>query len=201
MRKLLVLTRGLAFVALGLIAAGAYASEGDPHAHHRAAKPTDTVRSLVEYDIPDIAMVDQSGRDVGMSELLDTEQPVVVNFIFTTCTAICPMMSSIFYRLQHELGDEAERVRMISVSIDPEEDTPDALAEYAERFHAGPQWTFLTGSLENSIAVQQAFSAYRGDKTNHAPLTLVRKSPGSEWVRLDGFASAGEILDECRMAL
>ena len=191
----------LAGALLGALAGGAYAGESDPHAQHRGMKPSGTTRALAAYSIPNITMSDQHGATVNLPTLLETDQPVIVNFVFTTCTAICPMMSSIFYQVQRELGDDAERIRMISVSIDPEEDTVEALAEYAGRFRAGPQWSFLTGTLEDSIAVQKAFSAYRGDKMNHAPLTLVRKSAGSEWVRLDGFASANEIVDECRSAL
>ena len=68
---------------------------------------------------------------------------------------------------------------MVSISIDPEYDTPEALNAYARRFDAGPQWEFLTGSLDDSIAVQKAFDADRGDKMNHAPLTLFRATPDS----------------------
>ena len=85
-------------------------------------------------------------------------------------------MSATFAQVQRELGEDSNEVLMVSVSIDPEQDTPAELAAYAERFHAGPQWTFLTGSLEDSIAVQTAFDAYRGDKMNHTPLTLLRAS-------------------------
>jgi protein SCO1/2 len=175
----------------------------DPHAHHRAMmkEPPSTKRSVTKYEIPDLTMVDQNGERVSLKKLFDTDQPVMVNFIFTTCTAICPMMTSIFQQVQARLGDDAKKVRMVSVSIDPEEDTPRALAKYAKQFDAGPQWVFLTGSLEDSIAVQKAFRAYRGDKSNHAPLTLLRDDKKSDWVRLDGFASANELERECRSML
>lgn len=179
------------------------ADEDDPHAHHRAMinKASSTKRSAAKYQIPDLTMVDQAGREVPLRKLLDTDRPVMVNFIFTTCTAICPMMTSIFQQVQTRLGKDAKKVLMVSVSIDPEQDTPEALAKYATQFDAGPQWKFLTGSLEDSIAVQKAFSAYRGDKNNHAPLTLLRAKKGDEWIRLDGFASASELERECRSML
>jgi protein SCO1/2 len=177
-------------------------NSADPHAHHRAmAKSSGTQRSVARYEIPPLQMVAQDGTTVSVDELLATERPVMVNFIFTTCTAICPMMTSIFQQVQTRLGEEAEKVMMVSVSIDPEHDSPEALAEYAEQFRAGPQWHFLTGSLEDSIELQKAFQAYRGDKMNHAPLTLIRGSADSEWVRLDGFASAAELEQECRSLL
>ena len=176
--------------------------EHDPHAHHRMmASSSTTERSVVEYTIPDLTMLDQRGDRIPLSDFFDTDRPVMVNFIFTTCTAICPMMTSIFQQVQKRLGDDAEKVLMVSVSIDPEHDSPEALAKYAAQFRAGPQWYFLTGTLEQSIAVQKAFDAYSGDKMNHAPLTLMRGGSGGEWIRLDGFASAADLERECRTML
>jgi protein SCO1/2 len=129
-------------------------------------------------------------------ELLSTDRPILANFIFTSCTAICPAMSATFAQVQQGLAQDSDKVLMVSFSIDPEQDTPAALAAYAKRFDAGPQWVFLTGTLEDSIAVQKAFDAYRGDKMNHAPLTLLRATPDSRWVRYDGFASAADLVKE-----
>jgi protein SCO1/2 len=143
-------------------------------------------------------MVNQDGQQVSLPELLDSDQPVMLNFIFTSCTAICPAMSAIFAGVQTRLGSDSERLHMVSISIDPEHDTPEALNAYARRFDAGPQWQFLTGSLEDSIAVQRAFDADRGDKMNHAPLTLFRAAPDAQWVRYEGFATAAELVKECR---
>ena len=185
----------LAWAAALLVSSGMARSDStDPHAHHRAMakSPPSAMRSTAQYEIPDLAMVDQHGETVSTADLFATDRPVMVNFIFTTCTAICPMMTSIFQQVQTGLGDDAEEILMVSVSIDP---------EYAEEFRAGQQWRFLTGSLEDSIALQQAFQAYRGDKMKHAPLTLMRADAGSEWVRFDGFATAAELEQACRSFL
>ena len=146
--------------------------------------------------MPDVTLVDAGARPVRLREALAADEPVMLNFIFTTCTAICPVMSRIFARVPQELGREAARVRLISISIDPEQDTPKQLRAYAERFGAGPRWQFLTGSAADIEAVERAFDAYRGDKMNHEPLTLLRPSPGRPWVRLDGFASPAELARE-----
>jgi protein SCO1/2 len=132
---------------------------------------------------------------------VDDGRPVFMNFIYTTCTAICPPMSQTFAALQRKLGPDRAKVRMISVSIDPEQDTPKRLAEYAEKFGAGPQWAFYTGSVESSVAVQKAFGAWRGDKMSHTPLTLVRLGPGEEWVRYDGFVTAEQLAQEYRRSV
>jgi protein SCO1/2 len=154
------------------------------------------VRSERRYAVPDVVLVDDRARPVRLRDALAADEPVMLNFIFTTCTAICPVMSRIFARVPEELGEAAERVRMISISIDPEQDTPARLRDYAARFGAGPRWSFLTGSVADVQAVERAFDAYRGDKMNHAPLTLLRPAPGQPWVRLDGFASPAQLARE-----
>ena len=172
----------------------------DPHAHHHHHHEVapGIQRTTVSYAVPDVTLINQDGQKVSLPDLLASEQPVMLNFIFTSCTAICPAMSATFASVQNKLGSDAEKLRMISVSIDPEYDTPKALADYAKRFKAGPQWEFLTGSLDDSVAVQKAFDADRGDKMNHAPMTLMRATPDSPWVRYEGFAKADELAAEVR---
>jgi protein SCO1/2 len=171
------------------------------HEHHHHEVAPGYQRSLASYSVPAVTMVNQTGQRIDLPELLDADEPVMLNFIFTSCTAICPAMSAIFAGVQTRLGSDSERLRMVSISIDPEHDTPEALNAYAQRFGAGPQWQFLTGSLDDSIAVQKAFDADRGDKMNHAPLTLFRATPDAQWVRYEGFATAAELVKECRNML
>jgi protein SCO1/2 len=169
------------------------------HSKHKAMlKKTGYERAVREYVLPDLEMVDQGGEEISVHTILESDEPVMVNFIFTTCTTICPVMSATFAQVQKSLGEEASSVRMVSVSIDPEHDTPERLREYAKRFEAGPQWTFLTGSLEDSVAVQKAFDVYRGNKMNHEPTTLLRHPDHKTWVRIDGLASAEDIVTEYR---
>jgi protein SCO1/2 len=208
--------RGLRFTVLlaGALLAAPWAraeeaqgAGGHEHCHGQAAAPAAAaeasrsgearyVRTERTYAVPDVVLVDDRARPVRLREALSADEPVMLNFIFTTCTAICPVMSRIFARVPAELGGEAERVRLISISIDPEQDTPARLRDYADRFGAGPRWSFLTGSLADIQAVERAFDAYRGDKMNHAPLTLLRPAPGQPWVRLDGFASPAQLARE-----
>ena len=192
-------------VCAGLLLAlgGAPAAAGepaDPHAHHMHPMPPKAafVRSTVSYKLPSVTVVRADGSMVPFQKDIDDGKPVILNFIYTTCTAICPVMTQTFAEVQKRLGDDKGKVRMVSISIDPEEDTPPRLAEYAKRYNAGSQWQFYTGTLEASIAVQKAFDAYRGDKMNHLPLTLVRSAPGKPWVRMDGFATPDDIVKEYR---
>ncbi len=188
-------------VVLAEESAGMAADDEHAHHHHHHEAPAGVQRSEASYALPDVTLIDQDGQRVPLRDLLDTDKPILANFIFTTCTAICPVMSATFAQVQQGLGADKDKVTMVSFSIDPEQDTPAALADYAKRFKAGPEWVFLTGSLEDSIEVQKAFDAYRGDKMNHAPLTLLRASPDAPWVRFDGFASAADLVKETRAML
>jgi protein SCO1/2 len=172
-------------------------AEGEHDHHHPAMAESSYQRTSASYDIPDVRLVDRDGTQVSLRDGLGGDQPVMLNFIFTSCTAICPVMSATFKQVQEQLGDEVGKVRMVSISIDPENDTPARLKEYADRFQAGPQWRMLTGSIEDSIAVQRAFDAYRGGKMNHEPVTFLRAAGADQpWVRLDGLASAADIIHE-----
>lgn len=188
----------LATLALGL--APFPTAIAQEHEHHHHAMPSEQdgyVRTQATYTIPDVKLLDANRAGVLLRSQLD-DKPVILNFIFTSCGAICPVMSTTFSQVQAALGQERDTVRMVSISIDPEHDTPEALKIYAKKYGAGPQWQMLTGSLDNSIAVQRAFDVYRGDKMGHTPATFLRARAGQPWVRLDGFASAEDILREYR---
>jgi len=156
------------------------------------------VRSTREYAVPDVRLVRQDGKAVSLRQEMDDGRPVVLNFIYTTCTDICPLMSSVLEQFQRRLGAEAGKVHLMSISIDPEQDTPARLAEYARRFHAGPGWQHYTGTLDASIAAQRAFGVYLGTKSAHSVVTLVRAAPGKPWLRIDGIVKPDELVHDYR---
>jgi len=176
--------------------------EHDPHAHHRHMMEQPGYKSSRHnYKIPELVLIDMNNDKVSLAEAIGHDKPVMLNFIFTTCTTICPVLTATFSQVQRKLGDQAKNVRMISITIDPEQDTPERLKEYAGKFKARADWQFLTGSIENIIATQKAFDAYRGDKMNHVPLTFIRSTVDGPWVRLEGFSSAAEVVSEYRQNL
>jgi protein SCO1/2 len=160
--------------------------------------PPPVIRSTANYPVPDVTLVRADGVRVKLAQELDDSRPVLLDFIYTTCTTICPVLSQTFTEVQKRLGSDASKVKMISISIDPEEDTPARLSDYAKRFRAGAQWQFYTGTIEASIATQRAFDAYRGDKMSHSPVTFFRGAAGQPWVRLDGFATPDALVSELR---
>jgi protein SCO1/2 len=142
------------------------------------------------YSIPDVTLLDANGNEVSMAKLLSADRPVALNFIFTTCTTICPVMTATFAKMQRELDrEQLDRLQVISISIDPEYDRPEVLRSYAKLFNADESWLFLTGRSEDINAVMRAFDAYAGSKMNHQPLSFLRKTPQQPWLRVEGLAS------------
>ena len=101
--------------------------------------------ALSDYGVvPDFALVERSGRQVSLEDLRGTVW--LANFIYTECTETCPLQSLEVSRLEQEFAT-APTVRFVSITVDPDHDTPAVLAEYARRYRADPErWLFLTGS-------------------------------------------------------
>jgi protein SCO1/2 len=172
------------------------------HAQHDQGAPQANYQKTIQaIELPDVALVRADGTKVSFVADIDDGRPVLLNFIFTTCTTICPVLSQTFSGFQEMLGPDVAKVHMVSVSIDPEEDTPERLAAYAQQYGAGPQWTHYTGSIEAGVDVQEAFGAYFLDKMNHRPMAFLRRSPEAAWVRLEGFPSPDELLHEYKQLL
>jgi protein SCO1/2 len=186
--------------ALPAVAADGSGADQDAYRRHHIDANALT-RTTVEVAVPDVELVREDGRKVHLVAEMDDGRPVLMSFVYTTCTAICPVIAQTMTELQTRLGTEREQLHMVLVSIDPEQDTPARLRDFARKFDAGPQWHFYTGATEASIAVQRSFSVYRGDKMNHTSVFFLRAAPGRPWVRLDGFASPSELLAEYRLAL
>jgi protein SCO1/2 len=188
------------FLAAALLASCAHAesTDSDKHHHHMATAP-ESARTLVGYySVPNVDLIREDGKTVSLLKELNDGRPVILSFFYTTCTTVCPITSQTFSQLQTALGSEKNKVHLVSISIDPEQDTPARLQQYAKKFRAGPEWNHYTGSVEASIAAQRAFDVYRGDKMNHNPVTLLRAVPGRPWVRVDGFSTAADLLNEYR---
>ncbi len=183
---------------VGTTARGVMAqSTPDPHAmhHHMSAGAT---RIVAEYTVPQVNLVRADGKTVSLPEELNDGRPVVLDFIFTTCTTICPVMSQTFARLERMLGADRDKVHLVSITIDPEEDTPARLRDYARRLQAGPEWEYYTGTVQAIRATELAFGLNIGNKMTHTPLTLLRIAPGKPWIRINGFATADDLLSEIR---
>jgi protein SCO1 len=155
-------------------------------------------RTIENYTMPDVILVNQKGIKVRFKELMQSNNPVIVDFIFGTCTTICPVLSASFNNLQNKLGPDGQKVQLVSISIDPENDTPKVMKEYLKRYRARPGWDFLTGTRTDIDKVMHAFNAYIPNKMSHFPLTLIKAPGDDKWVRILGLMSSTEFMSECQ---
>jgi protein SCO1/2 len=153
-------------------------------------------RTIETYTMPDVTLVNQDGKRVKLKNLVNLDKPVVVDFIYGTCTTICPVLSAGYANLQRKLGPNSTNVQLVSISIDPENDTPKVMKEYLKRYQGKPGWDFLTGSRADIDAVMRAFDAYIPNKMYHYPLNLIRDPKSGKWVRIFGLTSTSEFMNE-----
>ncbi|MDA8099862.1 MAG: SCO family protein [Nitrospiraceae bacterium] len=156
-------------------------------------------RTIERYPIPDVTLVNQEGAKVRLRDLLASDEPVLVDFIYTTCTTICPVLSANFSNFQKKRAPAGRPVRFLSLSIDPDNDTPRAMKAYLKRYGAGPGWDFLTGTREDVVKVLKAWNAFTQNKMNHYPLILIKSPSDASWVRIYGMIGTSELMTEFEM--
>lgn len=183
----------LALLVLSMVVLLAPAQGHTPAAGSDAAA---VQRSEQRYQVPGVKVLTADGRARSLRSLIDDGRPVVLTFLYTSCTTVCPVTSHVIDEFVRALGPEAPQVNVVSVSIDPDHDTVARLAEHARG--RGAQGSFVTGDPQSSEAVQRAFDAWRGDKMNHDAVIFLRAPASPVWVRLDGLVSPRRLLDEYR---
>src|SRR5688500_6906807 len=148
-----------------------------------------------KMNTPDVELIDQDGKKIHFYTDLVKGRTVVINFIFTTCTTICPPLGATFARVQKELGDKVGRdVRFISISVDPATDTPERLKAWAEKFHAGDGWTLVTGNKPQVDELLNALGASSARREDHSPTVLIGNDAHGNWTRTYGLAKTSQLV-------
>jgi cytochrome oxidase Cu insertion factor (SCO1/SenC/PrrC family) len=158
-------------------------------------KATAEESSLSSMNIPDAAVLDQNGKQLNFYSDLVKNKTVAINFIFTTCTAICPSLAATFRRVQQDAATRGIEVQLISISVDPTTDTPERLRDFAAKFKAGSNWTFVTGDKAMIDSVLQALGAAVANKNDHTPMILIGNEASDYWTRAYGLTSPVKIVD------
>lgn len=97
------------------------------------------------WEIGDFELIDQHGKPFSSEELAG--KIWIANFVFTSCTAECPLLSQQMSLVRRNIGDRPD-VAFVSFSVDPQTDTPERLLTYAEPYGPDPRWALLTGEIE-----------------------------------------------------
>ena len=136
---------------------------------------------------PNVKLVTHEGQEVRFFDDLVKGKIVVINFIYTTCTEVCPLDTASLRNVQEILGDRVGRdVFMYSISIDPDRDTPEALAKYAQRYRVGPGWTFLTGAKADTLLLRKKLGLYiegLEDELDHNMSFVIGNQRTGRWLK------------------
>lgn len=177
----------------GALAADAHHAHhgGDPHAMHQAQG---AAAPAAKVELLDTRLLNQDGEPLRFDSEAVGDGVVVINFVYTRCTTVCPVLSAVFAQLQERLGPRVgSDVRLVSLSLDPVSDTPARLKEHAMRYASGPGWTWLTGDKPEVDRTLLALGAYVGDPASHPPMVLVGDVRRGGWTRFIGIVSPERI--------
>ena len=164
-----------------------------PHDHSHMSKTPEA--SPAQKYFTDVELTNQDGKKVHFYSDILKGKTVVVNAFFTTCTSVCPPMNRNMEKIQEALGDRVGRdVFLVSITVDPEVDTPARLKDYAKKFHAGPGWIFLTGKKENLDWALYKLGQYVENKDDHKTIFIVGNEPTGLWKKAFGMANVLELV-------
>lgn len=164
-------------------------------ADHAQPKTAVTQENTVVH-FADVSLTNQNGDPVSLKRDLVSDRIVVMGFIYTTCTTVCPLISSIMSKVQQQLGAKVgTEVQIVSISVDPLRDTAPRLRTYASKFQHGPGWAWLTGTPQAIDATLKGLGTWTADPQNHAPLILVGDGRSSHWTRFNGFTDPALLVE------
>jgi len=174
-----------------------FAQSEDAHAQHKKMLQQHSEESTNFADIvlPDAVLLTQDGAEVSLQNDVVGDRIVVMNFVYTTCTTVCPVLSAIFSQVQNQLGERLDtEVVLVSLSVDPLRDTPARLKQYSERLGAGDSWLWLTGRKQTVTEVLEELGAYTPNFADHPSMVLVGDGQSGQWARFVGFPGADQIV-------
>ncbi len=182
------------------IAAGGF-TEAGPHAKGRESAHTRKARAQMRRNLPNILLYTQDGEPVRFYDDLVKDRIVLINFMYTQCTGKCPPTTRSLVKVQDLLGDRVGTdIFILSISLDPEVDTPQVLKAYADDFGAGPGWVYLTGrfdeidGLRHKLGVFDPDPIIDADKTNHAGILTFGNERTGRWAALPALLETEEIV-------
>jgi cytochrome oxidase Cu insertion factor (SCO1/SenC/PrrC family)/cytochrome c2 len=149
---------------------------------------------------PNVPVIDQNGRTLHFYDDVIKGKIVVISFIYTSCQDICPLTTAKMAQLEDKLDGAVGRdLFFISMSVDPENDTPERMKAFADAFDAGPGWLFLTGKLEDIRAINYKLGD-RSDRnlSDHRNEIVLGNDAGGYWQRASVFGDLDSLVISIR---
>lgn len=148
---------------------------------------------------PNVVLQDQDGRSLRFYDDMIEGKVVAINFVYTTCTDVCPLDTAQLREVQRLLGDRVGRdVHMYTISINPERDTPADLRRFMRAYDVAPGWTFLTGRREDIDLLQRRLGLRPVDERRlreHDTSIIVGNERTGQWIRRSAFESPRILAD------
>jgi len=152
-------------------------------------------RSAGHTYFSDVTLLDQNGKQQRLYSDLLQGKIVIINSFFATCKDSCPVMARNLARIQESLGDRMGRdVFLLSITVDPETDTPERLRAYAQQMKAKPGWLFLTGAKDNVNFALGKLGLYTEEKQGHLTMFIIGNEPTGLWKKTQGTASVDDLI-------
>lgn len=165
------------------------------HSKHMAAAQGAQKPSSAQVKYEDTVLLDQNGKPQKLKSEVFGNRLVVMDFAFTNCTTICPVLTALMAKVQAQLGErQGKEVQMVTITVDPARDTPARMKEYAGKNGVKPGWTWLTGQPGTVNDVLKGFGAYAPNFEDHPPLVLVGDPVAGTWTRFFGFSDPKDIV-------
>ena len=199
-------SRALLCAVVFLVAAWLGPGEAIPATRAMAVDaPSDTVNAVVAGSVrrfPNPVLLTQDGQQVRFYDDLVRGRAVMVNFSYTRCTGSCPRSTAQLVQVQRLLGERFGRdVTLLTLSLDPENDTPEAMRRYIAAHGGRPGWTWLTGRREDIEAIRR-FVGFTdrdpkvdADRTQHTTLVLLGNDRTGRWSSIPALVPAKQVLD------
>src|SRR5262245_2393259 len=148
---------------------------------------------------PNLPVITQDGKTLRFYDDLIKGKIVVISFIFTSCKDICPITTARLAQIEEKLGDSVGRdIFIYSISVDPDNDTPEKLKAYAQAFHAGPGWSFLTGKLADIRAINGKLGERMRSLSEHRNEIVLGNDATGEWQRDNVFGDLERVVMSIR---
>jgi len=195
-----------------VLAAGIFSATFSPLAARAHDEHRRTPSSAIEVEAPavrlpkrldeaeqrnyftDTHLLTQDGRQVRFYTDVLQGKIVIISFFYTNCTDVCPILMHNLQDVQDRLGDRFGRdVFFVSISVDPEDDTPEVIGKFSRRYNAKAGWMFLTGKKEDVDRVVQKLGQYSPEFEDHSMLFLLGDVKNARWRKIRGDLPPGNV--------
>ena len=183
---------------------GAVVVRGETPKPVAAPRPEDIAsrNRIAQRHFPNVQLITHEGKKVRFYDDLIKDKIVVINFMYAKCEGICPGITTNLVKVQRLLGSRVGKdIFMYSLSLKPEQDTPEALAEYARMHKVGPGWQYLTGDpadlelLRRKLGFTDPDPLADADKSNHIGNVRYGNEPQQLWAACPGMSNPAMIVE------